>query len=158
LFDEAIEVHRRQRELRLARTIELAHPAHRLRDVVDCALDGREITAGALTEVRFPLQQGFDVQRYRRKRIVDVVRDAARHLSEGPQPLLLQDSLLALTQVVVGLLQAAVERRLMGGQAHVAAQLPQKLAVAAGKTICLPACGHQQSGHLALGQQGHCHQ
>ena len=70
----------------------------------------------------------FDVDRHRRDRIVDVVRDAAGHLPERAQPLLLEHGLLRAVQVFVGLLQRGVQLRLVGRQRHVIAELAQELA------------------------------
>ena len=51
------------------------------------------------------LEQRLGVQRHRRDRVVDVVRDAARHLPERAQALLLHHGLAALAQIVIGFLQ-----------------------------------------------------
>ena len=99
LPDQRVEVHGRQRQLRLALAIELAHARNGLRDVVDGALDGLEYSRAAVAQARLALEQRFGVQRHRRDGVVDVVRDAARHLPERAQPLLLHDGLLGLAQV-----------------------------------------------------------
>ena len=95
------------------------------------------------------LQQRFGVERHRRNGVVDVVRDAAGHLAQGAQALLLHDGLLGLAQIVVGLLQGAVELRLMGGQRDVLAQLAQKLAFAAAEAVRL--AGGRRSGRRRPG-------
>ena len=84
--------------------------------------------AARSAEVRLAFQQRFGIQRHRRNRVVDVVRDAARHLAERAQPLLLHHGVLGLLQIVVGLLQRAVELRLVRGQRDVLAELPQEFA------------------------------
>ena len=84
--------------------------------------------------------------------------DAAGHLPERAQPLLLQDGLLRLAQIVVGVLQGDIELRLMGGQRDVLAQLPQKLAFAAAEAVRRTARGDQDAEHLAFDQQGRCHE
>ena len=63
------------------------------------------------------------------------MRDAARHLAERAQALLLHDLLLRLAQVVVGLLQGAVQLRLVRGQRGVLAGLAQELAFAAAEGV-----------------------
>ena len=102
---QLVEVDRRELQLRLALAIELAHARHRLRDVVDRALDDLEMLAARVAEAGFALQQRFGVQRHRRNRVVDVVRDAARHLPQRAQPLLLHAPPAASPQIVVGLAQ-----------------------------------------------------
>ena len=79
------------------------------------------------------LEQRLGVERDRRDGVVDVVRDAARHLAERAQALLLHHRLLALPQLVVRLLQRRVELRLMSGERHVVAQLAQELTLVAGE-------------------------
>ncbi len=69
------------------------------------------------------LQQRFGVQGNRGNGVVDVVGDAAGHLSQRAQALLLQRRLLALTQIIVGLLQGAIQLGLMGGQGDLLAEL-----------------------------------
>ena len=66
--------------------------------------------------MRLLLQERFRIERHGRKRVVDIVGNAARHLPQGAQPLLLQHGLLGLAQVVVRLLQGGIELRLMRGQ------------------------------------------
>jgi len=104
LLDEGIQGHASVDQFRLARPVELAHSRDGGRDVVDRAGDGLQRVSRPRAQ-RFALQQVLRVQRHRRDRVVDVVRDAAGHLAERPQPLLLQDGLLRLAQVVVGALQ-----------------------------------------------------
>ncbi len=59
--------------------------------------------------------------------------NAARHLAQRAQPLLLHHGLLGLAQIVVRLLQGAVQLRLLRGQCDVRAQLAEELAFAAGE-------------------------
>ena len=157
LLHHLVYVHRRKFELLLALAVELAHPGHRLRDVLDRALDRLQIAAGPVAQVRFRFQQRLGVQRHGRKGVVDVVRDAARHLPQRPQPLLLHHHLLCLAQVVVGLLQRTVELRLMGGERHVLAQLPQELTLGAGKTVRPAPRGNQHAEDAALRPQRRHH-
>ena len=144
--------------LRLARAIELAHARDRLRDVVDGALDGLELLAPALAQSRFAFQQRFGVQRHGRDGVVDVVRDAAGHLPQRAQPLLLHHLLLGLAQVVVGLLQGAVELRLVRGQRGVFAGLAQEFALAAAEGVGVAARADQHAEHLALDQERRDHE
>ncbi len=81
------------------------------------------------------------------------MRDAARHLAERPQPLLLQDSLLRLTQIVIGRLKPCMELRLMRRQCGVVAELPQELAIGACKGALLKTCDHKDSEHVLLRDQ-----
>ena len=62
--------------------------------------------ARALRLARF--RAGFGVESHGRNGVVDVVRDAAGHLAQRAQPLLLHDRLLGLAQIVIGLLQRVV--------------------------------------------------
>ena len=81
--------------------------ADRLRDVVDGALDGGQVAARAFAQSRLALEQRLGVERDRRDGVVDVVRDAARHLAERAQPLLLDECVLRLPQRLVALLELA---------------------------------------------------
>ena len=90
------------------------------------------------------------VERHRRDRVVDVVRDAARHLAERAQPLLLHHRLLRLAQVVVGPLQRVVELRLVGGQRDVLAELPQEFAVVAAEGLGARAARRRSTPNTSL--------
>src|ERR1700678_4375980 len=94
LADCGIELHPLERELRLALPVEFAHAGDGSRHILDSALDRDQITACTLAEVRLPLQERFRIERYRRNGVVDVVSDAARHLTQGPKPLLLHHGVL----------------------------------------------------------------
>ena len=63
------------------------------------------------------------------------MRDAARHLAERAQALLLHDLLLRGAQVVVGALQRAVQLRLVRGERGVLAGLAQEFALAAAEGV-----------------------
>src|SRR5690242_18608484 len=84
--------------------------------------------------------------------------DSTRHLTQGPQALLLQDGLLRLTQVVIGLLQDTVNLRLIGRERDVFAQLPKKLTFAAAEIASVAARSQQNSEDLALAVQGRADQ
>ena len=118
LADELVEIDGHESELRFAQPVELAHARHGLRDVVDRALDDLELRTAAFGQRRFAFQQRLGVQRHRRDGVVDVVRDAARHLAQRAQSLLLHDLLLRGAQVVVGLLQGGVQLRLVRRRAR----------------------------------------
>ncbi len=104
LADEAVQVHGLELRALIALPVKLAHARDRLSDVRNRALNRAQVLARPRAQVRLALEQGFRVERDRRDGVVDVVRDAARHLSERAQTLLLQQRLLALPQVVVGIL------------------------------------------------------
>ena len=59
--------------------------------------------------------------------------DSAGHLAERAQTLLLHELLLGLAQVVVRLLQGAVQLGVTGGEGHVLAELAEELALGAGE-------------------------
>ena len=61
----------------LARAIEFTQAADVLRDVIDRAPDTGQVVPSALAE-RLVFEQGAGVERNRRERDVDVVRDGAR--------------------------------------------------------------------------------
>ena len=73
--------------------------------------------------------------------------DAAGHLAERAQPLLLHDCALAHLQVVVGLLERVVQLRLVGGERNVIAQLPQELAFCAAERVGRVPRDHQYAKH-----------
>ncbi len=83
--------------------------------------------------------------------------DAAGHLTERSQPLLLHHGLLGLAQVIVGLLQRAVQFGLLRRQRHMGAELPQELAVTAAEGFWQPACDHQDAEHAAFRPQRRHH-
>ena len=56
--------------------------------------------------------------------LLDVVSDAAGHLAECQQPLLLHDRLLGLPEIIVGTLQSLVELCLVCRQRDVLTDLP----------------------------------
>ncbi len=140
---EAVEVERIQAELGFAMAVKFAHAADRLGDVVHGALDGAQVIPGAGTEVGLRIEERLGVERDRRDGVVDVVGDAAGHLAERAKPFLLQDRLLALTKIIVGLLQGAVELGLVRCQRDVFAELFEELAFAAAETFFL-AAGHDE--------------
>ena len=140
------------------RPVELAHALHGLADVGDRAPDDVQIAARAIRQAAFVLQQRIRVQRDGRDRVVDVVRDTARHLAERTQAFLLHHCLLALPQVVVRLLQSRVELRLMCGERDVIAQLSQELALVAGERSRFLASDDQHTEHGALRKQRRDHQ
>ena len=90
LLNRAVEIDSRERELRLALTIELAHAGDGARHVLDGPLDRGEIAARPLAQILLTLQQRLGIERDWRDRVVDVVRDAAGHLAQSAQALLLQ--------------------------------------------------------------------
>jgi hypothetical protein len=152
LLDQAIQVHGTQGHLRLTVAIELAHAGHRLRDILDRALDGLELATRPRTQARLSLQQRFCIERHGRDRVIDIVGDATRHLPKGAQTLLLQDRLLRLAQVFIGLLQGTVELRLVGRQGDVRAHLFQEFAFAAAEAARLAARGNEYTKHFAFDQ------
>ena len=139
LADELVEIHGHKRQLRLAQTVELTHARHGLCNVIDRALDDFELRSSAWTQGSFTLEQCLGVQRHRRDGVVDVVCDAARHLPERAQALLLHDLLLRGPQVVVRTLQRAVQLRLIRGERGVLAGLAQEFTFAAAECVgCAP--------------------
>ena len=86
------------------------------------------------------------------------MRDAARHLAQRPQPLLLHDRLLRLAQIVVGALQLPVQLRLMRRQRHMLAQLPEELAISAAEGVGFAACRDQHAEDPAFHQQRRDHE
>jgi hypothetical protein len=158
LRDDRIQVDLRQRRLAILRPVELTHALHGLADVGDRAPDDVQIAARAIRQAAFVFQQRIRVQRDGRDRVVDVVRDTARHLAERAQAFLLHHCLLALPQVVVRLLQSRVELRLMCGERDVIAQLSQELAFVAGERSRFLASDDQHTEHGALRKQRRDHQ
>src|SRR2546430_10932056 len=102
----------------------------------------------SLAQARLALQQRLGVQSRRGDRVVDVVRDAARHLAQRPQPLLLHDRLLRLAQIVVGALQLPVQLRLMRRQRHMLTQLPEELAISAAEGVGFAARSEEHTSEL----------
>ena len=153
----AIQLDPLERQLGFALAIEFAHARHGPGHILDGTLNGGQVAARALAEIRFALEQRFGVQRNRRNRVVDVVGDTAGHLPERPQSLLLHDGVLALPQVVVRLLQGAVQPRLMAGQGDVLAELPQELALAAAEGLLMAARAYQHPEYLVLHDQRRNH-
>src|SRR5258708_3753669 len=98
-------------------------------------LSDLQITACPCTEIRLFLQQRLGVQGYRGNGVVDVVRNSASHLSQRPQSLLLHHALLAVAEVVVGLLQSAIQVGLVRSQRHVLAQVTDEFAVRTAKAV-----------------------
>src|SRR5271170_304744 len=79
--------------------------------------------------------------------------DAAGHLAQGPQSLLLHNGVLRLAQVVIGLLQSSIELGLVTGQGYVFAQLPEKLALRAAEGMSRASSAHQHAKDLVLNDQ-----
>ena len=152
LLEHAIARHPRQHHLSLARSIELAHARDGLGDVLDGGLNGDQAAARPLTQTRLALQQRLGVQRRRGDRVVDIVRDTARHLPQRPQALLLHDRLLRLAQIVVGALQLPVQLCLMRRQRDMLTQLPQELAIGAAEAVGLAPRRHQHTKDLIFNQ------
>ncbi len=136
-----------------AAAVELLHARHRLRHVEHRPLDDPEPLAERARQALANLEQGLQMQRGGRDRVVDVVGDAARHLAEGPQPVALEGRLAGLAEVVVGLLEGAVQLRLEGGQGDVVGQLGEELAFALAEGRRVLAGHHQQAEDLVFGMQ-----
>ena len=81
------------------------------------------------------------------------MRDAAGHLAEGAQTLLLHDRVLRLPQVVVGMLERAVQLSLVRGERDVLTELLQELAVGAGEGMRLPSRRDERPEDLVLDDQ-----
>jgi hypothetical protein len=69
------------------------------------------------------------------------VGNAASHLTQSAEALLLHHSLLCLPQIIIGFLQRCIELRLMRGKRDVFAQMLQELTFAAAE-----ACPRLASG------------
>ena len=151
----SLSLHGRQHHLRFALPIELAHARHRGRDIGDGALDDLQLSAPGGTQVRFALEQRIRVQRDRRDRVVDVVRDAARHLPERAQAFLLHGRGLRVAQVFIRGLQRAVELGVLRGERHVFAQLREELALGRAEAVRRVARRDQHAENLALDEQRH---
>jgi hypothetical protein len=152
LLYQEVHIHRGQCQLHITLAVKFPHPRNRCRHIIDGALDHLKTIPAVRAHVRLRLQQRFSIERYRRQRVVDIVRNAARHLAERAQPLLLHHGLLALAQVVVSLLQFSVQLRLLGRQCNMLAQLPQKLAIPAAKAVRLLAGDGKDAEHRLLSQ------
>ena len=84
------------------------------------------------------------------------MRDAAGHLAECAQSLLFQHGLLRALEVFVRLLQRVVQLRLVGGQGHLVAELPQEFALATAERIGRASRDHEHREHgIALHHQRH---
>ena len=136
------------------RTVELAHARNRPGDIFDGALNRGQVIAGAFAQIGLALEERLGIQQDRRNGIVDVVGYAAGHLPQCPQPLLLHDGVLALAQVVIRLLQSAVEAHMVTGQCHMLAELLQKLTFAAAEGVIAAACADQYTEYLVLDDEG----
>src|SRR5579859_1926742 len=99
-------------------------------------------------------QHGVGVERNWRDGVVDVMSDAAGHLPENPEPLLLHYRLLRVAQLFVRGLQRGMELRLVGGEGYVLAQLAEELTFAAGEAIGPAPRADQDAKHLAFNLQG----
>ena len=154
----AVEIDGREGQLRFAPAIKLTHTRDRLRHIFDGALDGGEVVPCPVAQAGFPLQQRFGVERDRGDRVVDVVGDAAGHLAQHPQPLLLHDRVLGLAEIVIGFFQRSVKPGLMRGHRDVLAQLPEKLALAAAEAMGLAPGRHDNAEHLSLDQDRRRHE
>ena len=123
------------------------------RNVLDRATYRLQITAALIGQTGLALEQRLRVQRDRRDRVVDVVSDAARHLSEHAQSLLLHHGLLRPAQLLVRFLERPVKLRLMRGQRDMLAQLAQELAFAAAEGRRLATRCDQHTEDATLAQQ-----
>ena len=112
-----------------------------------------ELRAPAIGQVWLAFEQRFGVKRHGRYGVVDVVRDAARHLAESAQAFLLHDLLLRGAQVVIGLLKGGVQLRLVRGQRGVFHGLAQEFALAAAEGVRGAPRRDQHAEDLALDQQ-----
>jgi hypothetical protein len=126
-----VQFHRSGIRRHVTAPVELPHTLHGLRDVVDRALDHFQLAAAAQRQHRFALEEGLDIKRDRRHGVVDVVGDAACHLAERAQPLLLGDRELALPKVFIRLLEFVGELHLTYGKTCMIAELLQEFDIAA---------------------------
>src|ERR1700756_1266160 len=123
MLDHTVELHTSEGRMLFARPVEFPQARHSFSHVLDSTPYDGEVIARPLTQVRLALKERLRIHRHRRYRIVDIVGDAAGHLAERPETLILHGGLLSLPQVVVRSLQRAVELRVMGGKSDVFAQL-----------------------------------
>ena len=146
----SLSCHRRAMQLLLALAIEFAHPADGMADVLHGPADDFQLAARGVAETLLGLQHRLGIEGDGRQGVVDVVGDAAGHLAQGAQPILLHHRLLRLAQVVIGALQGAVELGLMGRQRHVLAELQQELVVGAAEGVGVHSGGDEAAEHLVL--------
>ncbi len=150
LSQQRTQVEGGQRQFKVARPVELPHAPHGARDIVYCPSDDFEIFARLRVQRPITFQKRLRVQGCRRERVVDVMRDPARHLAKRSQTLLLEDHLLGLAQVIISLLQGRMQLRLAHREGEMAAELAQKLAVRAGETVRFVARGQDYPEQLAV--------
>ena len=148
LVDGAVNVEPGERARELARPVELAHALDGAGDIVDRAPHRDQAAAAGFGDLRFLAEQQLRVQRHGRNGVVDVMRDAARHFAERAQTFGLHHGLLAVTQILIGALQCAVQLRLVRRQCHVRAELFEKFAISTGEGFLLAAHGDQHSENI----------
>ena len=91
LLDEPIDIHQPQFFVGFPPAVKLAHPPHGLRNVFACRADMLQILSRTLLQVDFLSQNHLRERQDRRQGIINVVRDAAGHLAQRAQTLLLHD-------------------------------------------------------------------
>ncbi len=92
-----------------------------MRDVFTGGFDVVQVFFAVRSRTDFDLQQQFGKADDGRQRVVDVVCNAAGHLAERLEPLLLHDGLLGLVQFVVSGLQILIKLGLPDRQRDVRA-------------------------------------
>ena len=140
--------------LRLAQAIELAHARHGLRHVVDGALDDLELRC-ARVGLRFGSRSSNDSV-YSATGEIALLMSCAMPLAIWPSARsrsCCMTCCCVCAQVVVGLLQRAVQLRLVRGQRDVLAHLAQELAFAAAECVGRAPRADQHAEHLAFHQQ-----
>src|SRR5207302_5470583 len=88
LLGELVELDGQEGLALLAVAVEGPHARDDVGDVVAGGLDVMQILAGGFGEI-LPPQQQFGEARYGREGVVDVVSNAAGHLAQGAEPLVL---------------------------------------------------------------------
>ena len=155
LLGQLVEVDRQQRLVLLAFPVEVAHPRDDVGDVVAGGFDVVQISVGGLTEVLLVPEEQFREPRHGGEGVVDVVGNAAGHLSQGTKTLVLHDGLLGLAEFVVSALQLRVQSGLMRGQRDVFAERAQKFAFADAEAVGLGAGGDEDPEKILLHHHRH---
>src|SRR5579862_9035546 len=117
-------------------------------------MDKLQILARLSAQALLLAEQQLRIQCDRGNCVVDVVSDPARHLSEHAQALLLHDTLLGATQILIRGLQRRVKLGVLRSQCRVLGHLAQELTFPAAESPSRVPRRDKHAENLALEGEG----
>ncbi len=123
-------------------------------DLVAGGFDDTEEFAGVVAKVLFCGEDDFGEASDRGEGVIDIVGDAAGHLAQRAESLMLHDGLLGLLDFVVGVLEFGVEVGLVAGEGHVFTEGAEEFLFAWGEAVGGALADEEDAFELAVVAEG----